>query len=248
MIMGKKTKMIFSMFIVLLFLIFVDGCKKFELDDPNGLDISDVISIDASPGELKANGVDMLKVVATLQGDTPDGQEVTFKTDSGKFASLPTSGTSNKNPQEIKIKTAGRVAEAYLISSTEVKTAILSASVGDFITYTTVEFIRVLPESIMLTSDRITLDADGKSTANLTAILRPPDNIGIVSENTIIIFKATDNETGSEAPLLYREEKSDSTGKCKTSLISNQTGVFKITCFAEEAETVFSSIIITFVD
>jgi hypothetical protein len=241
-----------SLIILLIFFISFSGCKDirevFELEDPDDFEISDVISIDTASDTLKANGVDKLKVTATLEGDTADGLKITFTTSTGTFA-----GTDKK---EEEVTAAGKIAEVFLISSIKKETAILSATVTaqkGQITYTyksesaEVEFTPVLPEDIYLVSDQSVIKADGKDTATLTATLRPPGGIGTVTENTLVIFKAVHVETGTEIPNLSREELSDNTGKAVARLTSSKMGDYEITCSVTGADNATTSIIIKFV-
>jgi hypothetical protein len=199
-----------SLIMYLIFFISFDGCKVFELDDPDSFDISDVISIAASAETLRANGVDKLTVTATLLGDTADGLEIVFTTDAGRFAGLPTEGSADKEIQEVKVTAVGRIAEVDLISSTKAEIATVSATVTatkNSIIYnyqqsTNVRFEPFLPGDIYLAADKSIIKNDGTETVTLTAHLRAPKGIGTVTENTRVIFEAVHVQTGTEMPHL----------------------------------------------
>lgn len=206
------------------------GCKLIELDDPETLTITDVIKIETTSSQVNANGVDKVTIIATLLGDTPDGQNVIFTTDAGTFASIPGSGTTSENQQQIEIKAVGKTAEVYLVSSIEVKEANVSASIEGYTVFTTIKFVRFYPERMYLTSNMSRLKADGQSTATLTATLIPPDNKGTVSKGTRVIFDAIDLDTNAPVPQLHREALSDENGQAAAQFASQQAGVMQITC------------------
>jgi hypothetical protein len=226
---------IYIIFIVIAVSLFCfSGCKVVELDDPGSLTIEDLIQVTPESTTVNANGVDRVKITATLKGDTPDGKKIIFKTDCGTFASIPEGAATSNNQQQIEINAVGKKAEVSIISSTDVKKVVtVSASVEGFTAFTSVEFVRVFPARIFLTSNVTLLKANGQDTATITATLVPPDNIGTVSKGARVIFDAIDKETGVVVSQLHREALSDSNGKASANFTSQQPGLMEITCSIE---------------
>ena len=231
----------------LMLLFMVGGCKVLELEDPDSLTVEDVIEISAASEQVNANGVDGVSITATLMGDTPDGQNIVFRTDTGTF-----SGSNSSNPQEINLNAAGRKAEVFLISSTDVKEKVtVSASVSDYTDSTSIRFVRVFPVRIYLTGNVTQLPADGQNTAVLTAILVPPEDKGAVSKGARVIFEAVDANTGAAVAHLYREALSivsGGQGMASVNMTSQQPGLMQITCRVEDAPNVTATYLLEFVD
>lgn len=241
---------VFFIFILFTgFLFYSAGCKYTKLDDPGSLIIGDVLSIKPGSNQVKANGVDKVKITATLEGDTPDGKEVVFKTDTGTFASIPgTEGTSSSQ-QQIEIKAVNKQAEVFLVSSIEVKNANISASVENFTVFTIIEFVRVFPVRIYLTSNVTVAKANGQDTATLTAALIPPENKGTVSKGARVLFDAIDLNTGAAVPQLHREALSDKNGKATAQFTCQQPGRMQITCKIEGASDIdHNAVIVNFIE
>lgn len=227
-------------------LVLLPAC---ELQNPDALTLNDVITIELPEGttSLKANGVAKVAITATLQGDTPANSDITFRTDAGTFASIPPETTSN--PQEITVKAAGRQVTVFLVSSTKVIEATVSASVGDFTAFTMVPFDRVNPARLVLMSNTTSLMADGNDTAMLTVMLIPPEETGeetgTVSEGTRVLFEATFEGTTTTLQDLDREALSNDIGIATTPLVGRQQGSIRITATVE-GTTAEDSVVIEF--
>lgn len=234
-------------------LVLLPACT---LEDPGNLSPDKIIDIQPesrfrrSPGTLKANGVDRLTIKAILKDDTPEGSDITFRTDAGTFAGVPPVTTSSNNPQELTVKAAGRQASVTLISSTQVVEATVSASVGDFTASTMILFIRVDPVRLTLESNTTRLMADGNDTATLTATLIPPqengEESGTVSELTRIIFTAEIEGTNTTVETLRREAQSDAMGQATTTLVGRQKGLIRITATVDGLSDVKATVLLEF--
>lgn len=236
--LNNNIRIYFTFVFLVGFLFYSPGCKTVKLDEPGSLNTDDIIQVDAVPATVNANGVDRVKITATLLGDSPDGK-IVFKTDFGTFA--------GNNQQQFETATVGHQAEVFLISSIDViKEVTVTASIESITASTIVEFIRVLPVRIFLTSNVTRLKADGNSTATITATLVPPENIGIVSKGARVIFDAIDAETGAAVPQLYREALSGAEGKASAAFVSHQPGLMEITCRVDGLADVTATFLIEF--
>jgi hypothetical protein len=237
--MLNKNIRFYCIYIFLAGLFFYSpGCKTVELDEPGSLNSGDIIKVEAALTKVNANGVDRVKITATLMGNTPDGK-IAFKTDYGTFA--------GNNQQQYDVTTIGHKAEVFLISSTDaIKEVTVTASIESITATTIIEFERVFPVRIYLTGNVTRLKADGKSTANITATLVPPENRGTVSKGARVIFDAIDTETGASVPQLHREALSDAEGKASVAFVSHQPGLMEITCRIDDLPDVTATFFIEF--
>jgi len=217
-----------------------------ELDDPTKLDLNEVITVQTKKTVLSANGLDTTAVTAELTGDTPDGQLVTFKTDIGSFAGIPSNGTASNNSTSISLNANAREASVFLISGIEEGTATVSASVGNFTNISEVIFQRVNPDRIVLTSNRTEVPADGNSTVALTVNLLLSNALGTVTEKTRILFRAENDSTGQSVPALDRVALSDNQGVATTSITGTQQGRMRIISTVDGLNNLADTILVQF--
>jgi hypothetical protein len=234
----SKSKLLLKLY---LSVMLIAGCT--ELDDPTDVGRDQIIAFDIGRGVIEANGIDTTVLMAHLQGDTPDGSVITFRTDKGIISGVP--GTSGASTQELAVKSIGRVARAYLTSVNEVATVRVSATVDKFTADTTIRFMRVYPVEIKLTSNRYQIAADGSSTATLKVQLLQPSDRGVTTINTRVRFTAIDSNQ-ADLPLLEREELSTADGTVTTSIASAEPGKVQIIAFVVDKPELRDTINIIF--
>jgi len=235
----KLQKIIYLAILSLFFNLL--SCSK--LDDPTSISTDNIITIKTEKDSILANGADKTLITAELKGDTPDGQTLTFKTDKGYFSGIPGSGTGNI--QQFTLKSSARTASVYLVSSTEETDATVSVSVSDFLVFTTVEFKRISPSRIIISSNRFELPADGNSAAQLTVSLISPMDIGTVTEGTRILFTVENASTNVELTNLHMEALSDQNGVAKTSFVGTDKGQMRIIARVDKLDAIRDTILIT---
>ncbi len=244
--------------VFLVFLLVLSAC----MENPRELSLNDIIIFFESEAEsgdeltypdLPADGVSKQLIRVRLVGDTPDSRKVTFKTDSGRFATVD--GTSSKeNPKQLEVTAAGFLAEAYLISGTEVMENIITASVGGYTIPKSIYFSRVYPKRIWLNSTKTKVKPDGSDTATITIHLVPPDredtggNQGTVSEKTRLIIEAAEVGTGAEAPEFYREALSTANGTASVAMTSSRAVSIVLTIYVEDKPGISSTMLIEFAE
>jgi len=237
---------------LLLLALSLSSLISCALDDPTGLRLHDVITITAESDvvSLKADGVDRMLLTAQLMGETPDGSEVTFMTDAGRFAGISSATKTEDNLQQLKVKAVGRQASVYLISGTRVADATVSAKVGEYTAVTTVGFTRVDPARLVLESNTAKLKADGNDMASLTVTLVAPEvggeESGVVTEQTRVKFTAKIEGTNTSVDALRREAVSGSNGKATTTLVGRQAGVMRITATVDGLPEISDSVLLEF--
>ncbi|MFB3100151.1 MAG: hypothetical protein ACE1ZM_01755 [Gammaproteobacteria bacterium] len=99
---------------------------------------------------------------------------------------------------------------------------------------------------MVLSSNRTTLLANGNETAVLTAQLILPDDEGIVSENTRVIFRAELASTGTSIRELQRESLSNASGNAITSLFGRTMGLMRIIGTVDNLPSVADTLFIEF--
>ncbi|MFV1884991.1 MAG: hypothetical protein ACMZ7B_10925 [Balneola sp.] len=241
-------KKLSNLAIPLLFIVYVSSC---ELENPSSITLDEIIKIESAATEIFANGVSTVTITATLEGETPNGETITLKTDNGTFVGQEPN-SSNNNGTELSIKAAPRLIQADLKSSTEVGEVTISATVGEYIAFTKVNFTRENPNRIFLESSATTLRANGNDAITLTANLIAPQDgngqIGTVSQGTRVLFLAKLDSTGSDLLALRRESLSNSSGKATAQLVGRTTGLVRIIATVENLPQVRDSIYVDFVD
>jgi hypothetical protein len=170
--------------------LIVTAC---DLEDPKvGINESDIIKwTDATAISIQANGLARNTLSVTLGDRVDANQEVTFVTDQGFFE-----GNSDKeNPKVYKVKAAGKVVTAVLISDLEPNSTVgISASVGGFKVQSTVNFIPSRPDVGTLQVDKQLVDADRTDFSTFNIILLRDEGSGKVSDDIrVFLYK---KETG----------------------------------------------------
>lgn len=221
-------------------------CKLFNLDDPSSISLNDIFILSASPDIIYANGYDRAKIMVSLVGDTKDGKKVTIKTDNGRFSSLPYGIDDKARSQTIEVNAINRKAEVYLISSTKVGAANVSASIEGFTQCASISFARYYPQRIKLSATSYELKANGNDTATLNVSLITKDDIGITSEGTRIILSALDLATMQDVKELYRETVSNERGEATFSICGRRTGLIKLTAYLYDYPQINDSVEIKF--
>lgn len=220
------------------------GC---DVSDPNDIRIEDLFTISIAPRILPADGVARAVVEVTLQGETPTGVEVTFRTDMGRFASLHSGNEqTSMNDQEITLKVSARSQGVALISGTQAGMAAISGAINGFTAFDSAEFARVMPARLLLTADRSVLPANGVDRVRLTAELVLSDETRTVTEGTRVILEATDEVTGNPIPELGREATSDADGIASVDLFGTFVGWVVITAVVEDSPSVRGQIRVEF--
>lgn len=168
--------------LLLAALLPVAACR---LEDPlAGLATSDVISLTTNVSQASADGYSSIILTAELGPATLPNQPITFRTDAGSFS--PAAGISGGG-QEITLTSSARVAEMRLITATSVNDRVtISATVGDYTTAQSVQFVRSYPEEIEINADDLFLSAaQGSRTDIVVSLFRVN---GSVSEGTKVSF------------------------------------------------------------
>jgi len=187
--------------ISIIFCVFI-GC---ELEDPiAGVKSKDVVSLSIEKDGIEtdriySNGVDFVNIIAKLGNASDPNMKVLFKTDNGSFAGIP---SDQADKQTFSVIASGKEARAVLISGVDVAPRVtISAWVEDFTDEKTIEFVRALPNDLLIESDKLKIKADNSDKAVITAQLFR--DLGKVSTGTRVLFTATaqsDNEVDVYIP------------------------------------------------
>jgi hypothetical protein len=212
---------------LIILLVFV--LVQCNLEDPTKLAVEDLFVIDANPASVYANGLDRSKITLTLLGNPKSGLKVSFKTDFGRFSSLPYGIDEKSKSQAIEITAVNQVVDVFLVAGTKVGIATLSATIEGFSQSIDLPFLRYYPQRIKLSSNSYRLKSNGNDTAELTVQLIPQNEGAVVSEGTRIYIEAMDTATNQKKQELYREALSTANGEVKFSLSGRSIGNFKIT-------------------
>lgn len=171
------------------FLLFLGSCT---LEDPAiGVDVSQIISLKAEKTTLLADGLDRATMTATLGALADANQEVTFSTESGRFAEAATA-----SPEKVIQVASGKTAEATLISSTTVaEEVIVTANIQNFVYPLILTFERAYPEDLTIVADKQTVMTDRIDFAELSVELFR--NAGFSSDNARIDFQVIQQDTAT---------------------------------------------------
>lgn len=168
--------------IFLLAALLPTACR---LEDPlAGLATSDVISLSTNVSQASADGYSSIILSAELGPASLPNQPITFRTDAGSFS--PAAGISGGG-QEITLTSSARVAEMRLITSASVNDRVtISASVGDYTSSQSVQFVRAYPEEMEISAEDLFLPATQGSRTDIVVTLFRVN--GSVSEGTKVSF------------------------------------------------------------
>ncbi|MCK4761413.1 MAG: hypothetical protein KAW12_04375 [Candidatus Aminicenantes bacterium] len=253
--MNKKLFTMITSIILLVTLLPTGGCKLSDelsdIENPESFSWEDIFLFDENiSGSMNANGVDQTQITVHILGDTPDGQPITFRTDTGAFASKPIISGNENASQEIIVKSSAQKARVYLISGIEEKRGVISASLEGYTIFRELSYTRVIPEKIVVSTNTTQLTANGNDTAALSVeLIAPNTNFGrgTVTVNTRIIFTARDISTGQSLSGLHREALSDNKGYATAAITGRHIGTVKITATVEN-EKISDDVTIVFVE
>ncbi|MCB0706975.1 MAG: hypothetical protein KDC34_16785 [Saprospiraceae bacterium] len=171
-----------------------------DLQDPAvGVDVSQIISLEAEKLTLLADGLDRATLTATLGTLADANQEITFFTEDGKFAEA-----DSGDPKMVTLVASGKSAEATLISSTTVaEEVIVNARVTNFVAPLKVTYERAYPQDLTVVADKQTVGTDRIDFAEVTIQLFR--NSGSPSNNARIDFEVMmqDTATAEVLPFAY---------------------------------------------
>ena len=137
---------------------------------------SDIIVVSASASKAPADGATVTNIFADIAPGLIS-RTVTFSTTLGVLS--PTSNDADSSNR----------ATVGLTSPNEVGTAFITATVDDFSGETRVEFVRALPDSVIVVPADTSVSAGGKIHVDVN-LLR---SIGTVTLGTVVEFSATDD-------------------------------------------------------
>jgi hypothetical protein len=205
----------------------------------------DVVTIRlAEPSRaVLADGRDRTEVIVELGPDTPSSSVVELRTDWGTFAGV---AGAPDDRQELTANAGGRILRAFLVSEPRAADARVVASVGGYEVTLDVPVRRADPARLVLTANRLRLDADGNETATLTATLFTGSGLGTVTEETRVFFRALDDPSGSARPELDRESLSDDSGRAIADLVTTQPGTYRIVATAENQPSATDTLTVVF--
>jgi hypothetical protein len=175
------------------------------------------ISLSDTDGQAPADGETVTQVFALV---TSDSQEVTFTTSLGKFAS--SGGATATVPVA-----SGDRATADLISHNKVGTARLTATVDEqYTAETSLEFVRALPARIVVLLGATELKASPSEKATIQVrLLR---DIGTVTDNTVVEYKALDAESGEDLHFTFRNKEPSRLGVATAEVVAGATTFRKV--------------------
>lgn len=199
------------------------GCTKLEdPKEPIGIDDVFFITYKNNDSTLVADSSDVIEINAVLNKNNVTANKlVTFTTEQGTFV-----GASG-NKKSISVTADGYNAKVILRSDNIVNDKVqLTVTVGDFILYPRVSFIRSYPEEILISPSKFTLNADMNDKVYFTANLKKA--IGVVSQGTKVEF-VVQNITG--APDVYIQPiywKETSLNRAEMVTTSTVTGTVRL--------------------
>jgi hypothetical protein len=170
-----------------LLLSFALSCS--DVESPTEVPIDSIIIIqrlESTP--LRADGMSTTTIRAQLPAEATVN-DVTFRTDLGKFLGASGDGTSIT----AKADEQGRV-DVVLATGTTSGTAHLSASVSNFLVRADVVFLPANPDSLSVETNNSSVARDGKRIAVITVYL--VRHSGTVSTGVPVTFTATQIENG----------------------------------------------------
>jgi hypothetical protein len=149
--------------------------------------LSDVISLVVLPAAQEADGVSRVQLAATVATSIAAvNSEVIFTTTDGSFAT----NVDNGNAKRARVPISGTSATVDLVAPKTPGPVSLTASVTGFTVPGLVTFGRALPNTVFVES---TAAAMSRVTGTATITVRLLRDIGQVSDNTAVVYTATDS-------------------------------------------------------
>ena len=152
------------------------------------VDPGQVITVQPDASELPADGATRTRIVARVSPDLPEtNRTVVFTTTDGSF----TSGRIDNDPRRAQVKAdASNLAIIELTSPSTAALASITATASNVTARTSINFVRAVPENLLLSVSDTTVDRTGSDSVTITAKLWR--NTGTVAANTLVTFEARD--------------------------------------------------------
>jgi hypothetical protein len=166
---------------------------------------SDVIQIQAESSTAPADGASVTNIFAKVAEAMPLQQrEIVFTTTAGSFGGVvPSTATRTANTDSVAL--------VGLISSRQVETALVSATVNNQVSYTNVAFEPALPDSAtMSVFGSLQLKATFATKVSLEVELFR--DVGEVTPGTEVVFRCFDESTGNMFGFFSGVTPSDNNG------------------------------------
>lgn len=171
---------------VLILIVLVGGCTL--EDQKNGVSTDDILKFDAlTLASVSADNTSVLPVKIVLGPNVGSEQEITFKTDQGRFQGI----AAESNQKELKMNTSLKTASVNLIADTKPNSVVgISASItAGSKTYTItkqISFDPAYPSQMFLTTDKQIIVPDQNSAATLTHVTIRDAGKGKVSDDLVV--------------------------------------------------------------
>jgi hypothetical protein len=149
--------------------------------------LDEVITLTIAPTTVAADGSSRVHLVATMsQSVAAVTREVIFTATNGAFAT----GQDNGNEKRARIAVSGTAAAVDLVAPDTPGPVSLTAEVTGFTARGLITFGRALPDTIFVETTLATVSRTSGTATITVQLLR---DIGRVSDNTVVVYTATDS-------------------------------------------------------
>ena len=155
-----------------------------------------ILQLSSSRTTADADGASRIQIFANISPSLPTGErQVTFKSELGTF--------TNGMKDDMATADASNRATVTLVAPRIVGLDRVRAEVAGVTDDVTIDFVRALPDRILVDPGGTQLMAGFEFNSTVTATLVRVNSPGDVTEKTAVAFKVVDPATGSELPFTF---------------------------------------------